>query len=194
MTDRHVYYLKYFLGCNNVLDVGCKEGEFIDLLKKNNITASGIDIDKKACDACTLKGLDVVCEDAVELLKKTDSVYGGIYVSHVIEHLQPEKVISLIKNSFNALKNNGRLVIITPDVRNIKDVMHGFWEDHTHIRPYPLSLLEKIYNDAGFLVIEAKEKRMTYKGRLFWKIRDSFRNKMFGDYWGRDEIYIIGQK
>ncbi|MFH1824953.1 MAG: class I SAM-dependent methyltransferase [Candidatus Firestonebacteria bacterium] len=191
---REEYYIKYFEQCQTVLDIGCGDGIFLELLKKNNIIGVGVDINERVVNICKDKGLTVFQGDAVDFLRDKTNNYDGIYISHVIEHLLPEKVVSLIKSSFFALKPSGILIVITPDAKNIKDLLGGFWEDATHIRPYPLPLLEKIFKGAGLNVVKSVERRNVYSGKFLWQTRDFFRNILVGDFWGRDEVCIIGKK
>jgi hypothetical protein len=50
-----------------------------------------------------------------------------------------------------------------------------------------------VFLDAGFQITESKEMRQQYD-RILWKIRDGLRNAIFGDHWGRSEVYVIGRK
>lgn len=190
---REEYFINYFLKCSNVLDIGCGEGSFLELLKERNINAEGVDISKDAANACDKKGVKAHCADALDFLKDKTNLYDGIYISHVVEHLNYDKLLALIKGSFNALKPDGIAAVTTPDIKNIKDITEGFWEDPTHVRPYPIKALKKVFIGAGFEIIEAKELKQEYD-RILWKIRDAVRKALVGDYWGRSEVYVVGKK
>lgn len=148
-------YLFYFDHTLSVLDIGCNKGAFLELLRENNIPYIGIDIDPNMVSYCKSKGFNnVYLADAITFLKDKHCCYGGIFCSHVIEHMGPEEAILFIKMCHNALKPGGRLVIITPNPRNWQVISHTFWLDTTHVRPYPLLLLEKILNECSFKIID----------------------------------------
>ena len=90
------YYLPWFKEGQNVLDIGCGRGEFLELMKENNIVARGIDVNEQFVDYCRQKGLDVQLKDAVaELEGLEDNSLGGIFMGQVIEHLEPNYLTRL---------------------------------------------------------------------------------------------------
>jgi O-antigen chain-terminating methyltransferase len=191
--ERLEYFSRYFTDCKNVLDIGCGEGVFLEIMKTKKISATGVDISKNVVDGCLKKGLNVVCTDAFQFLKDKSETYDGIIISNLVEHLHPEQVKDLLAKSFSSIKPNGILLAAMPDPKNIKDVFGDFWEDPTHVRMYPLNVLNKFFTAAGFSVEKLVEKNYDYP-RLLWKIRDAFRNALIGPYWGRSELYIVGRK
>lgn len=109
---------------DKLLDLGCGEGFFINLLP-NNIEAYGIDISKEA-----LKRANKILEGR----KRTFIKYGDAYktefddeyfnivaCSEVLEHVpEPKKIMAEIHR---ILKNDGIAVISVPDEERIKLIM-----------------------------------------------------------------------
>ena len=54
------YYVPFFAECRRVLDVGCGEGQFIELLQDKGTEAAGIDLDAGMVAVCREKGLDLL--------------------------------------------------------------------------------------------------------------------------------------
>ncbi len=188
------YWEKYFTKCKNILDVGCGQGNLLQWLKEKKLSMLGVDNDKENIEICKNQGFDVICEDMFGFLETKKNIYDGIYLGHVIEHLSPEKAMELISKMYQALAPGGIVIIATPDVKNIKDMLYGFWTDPTHVRFYPLCVLEKFFQQLGYKSVEKVELRWDYRGKILWKFRDALRNALIGEYWGRDQVLIIGSK
>ena len=69
IKDRQRMYIDYFQGQEEVLDIGCGRGEFLELLRERGIKGRGADIDTDMVLLCREKGLDVVKEDAFSCLR-----------------------------------------------------------------------------------------------------------------------------
>jgi O-antigen chain-terminating methyltransferase len=72
----------------------------------------------------------------------------------VVEHLEGVAMVALFEACVRALAPGGLLLIRTPNWLNETVRMGGFWLDHTHVRPYPLELLERIYLDNGLTILQ----------------------------------------
>ena len=190
---REEYFFEFFKDKKRVLDIGCGEGFFLEHLKQNGINAEGVDLSPEAAKKAAAKGLSVTCGDAIEFAEKKPGTYDGVYMSHMAEHLDYKQITSLFFAVFKCLKPGGVFVVVTPDIKNLRDITDGFWNDPTHVRPYPIPALKQIFEKAGFAVIKAEEKKRPYD-RLLWKLRDSIRRALVGDFWGRDEIFVVGTK
>lgn len=69
-----------------VLDIGCGEGELIELLKARNINARGIEIDQEKVAHCLQKGLSVMQGDAdIDLAHYPDSGFDYAVLTQVLQ-------------------------------------------------------------------------------------------------------------
>lgn len=146
-------YLPYFQSCSNVLDLGCGRGEFLSLLKENNIPAKGVDLYEEYAQFCCDNGLEVSCGDAIAYLAQCETV-DGIFLGQVIEHLELSQIIRICKLAYEKLPEGGCIIMETPNPTSLAIYTHAFYIDPSHTKPvHPLTmryLLEK----AGFTQIE----------------------------------------
>lgn len=147
------FYLKYFRGRKNVVDIGCGRGEFLSLMQDNGINAQGVDIYEPYADYCNMKGLKAACGDGSDFLSKLTEV-DGIFVGQVVEHLRPHEIIRLCNTAYEKLTEGGIIAIETPNPTSLAIYTNAFYIDPSHIKPvHPLTMkyyLEK----AGFRKIE----------------------------------------
>lgn len=150
-------FVDYFRGSGPVLDVGCGRGIFLELLSTAGIQAVGIDHSEEALAVCREKGFTVEREDASTYLNQNEGKFGGIFCSHVIEHMGYEDAISFLELCHRALRRNGLLLLVTPNPADLTIMSEIFWLDPTHVRPYPTPLLEKMLRAIGFEIRVAKQ-------------------------------------
>lgn len=143
--------LQFIKNGMEVLDIGSSDGSFFDYLQKKNITGrfSCFDADKKAIIAARSKGYK-----GYDSLKSIKQKFDVITLWEVIEHLPIEKFISYLDFVKLHLKEDGILIVSTPNILNI---FYPFWAEPTHIRPYCLESLCKILESQGFIVVHKKE-------------------------------------
>ncbi|PKL80106.1 MAG: hypothetical protein CVV27_00960 [Candidatus Melainabacteria bacterium HGW-Melainabacteria-1] len=147
----HLRYAKLFSGVpGDVLDIGCGSGIFLELMRELGMPACGVDPDPDMVEVCKGLGLQALAGDERLLSQWQSESLGGIHASHVIEHVDGSRAIALIENAFRALRPGGKLIVRTPNWRSAEVRHEGFWLDITHIRPYPLPLLQQVFSDAGF--------------------------------------------
>jgi SAM-dependent methyltransferase len=188
-------YAGYFHNGQTVLDIGCGEGVFLELLNRRSVRSIGIDHSDLMIARCRKKNLNVVQSDALQFLKRVKGEYDGIFCAHLIEHFQPEHVIRLVQSACNALKPGGLFIVITPNIRDVHVWCETFWLDVTHVRPYPLPLLEEFFRFAGFDVVQSGEDSDTgiKPGRR--NFLDYFCSKIrFGSYYGKGDSFVVGRK
>ncbi|RPI04743.1 MAG: class I SAM-dependent methyltransferase [Ignavibacteriae bacterium] len=192
-------YAKIFLPEETVLDVGCGSGTFLELLEERQVHGRGIDTIPEVVRNGLAKGLHMEVGDALSYLKKKKDKYDGVMLSHVIEHLSPTDLIKLLDLVFKRLKPNGRVIVITPNFRDIEVATSNFWLDITHIRPYPLPLLKQLFDYSGFSVISLGHDPDTGGGRppytrVLSFARYLYRKIRFGEYSGKGDIFLIAKK
>ena len=134
-------------------DVGCGPGYALDLLRDRGILAFGIDYDPAMVAAAKRRGHKAVLGDHTTLATMPRA-FTGVHLSHIIEHLWGDEAIALLEGAKSALQPGGMLIVRTPNWGNAIVRHGGFWLDHTHKRPYPRELLEKLLTDLGFEMMQ----------------------------------------
>jgi O-antigen chain-terminating methyltransferase len=156
IKKRQSIYLEYFKGSQNVLDIGCGRGEFLELLKNNGIDGYGIDTDEEMVSFCQKRGLNVQNTEGISHLMwlENDSL-DGIFMDQVIEHLQPRELAKIIKLSHEKLKGGTYFIAVTP---NPISLIAGpsFYVDLTHTRPVHWETMQFLLESDGFRDIKIK--------------------------------------
>jgi len=202
IKERVYPFVRYFNGLEPIADIGCGRGEFLELLKNNNIECIGVDSDIDMIDLCLKAGLRAKHEELFNFMNSAIG-YGGLFISHVIEHLNGDDAEKMIALGFVSLRPGGRMVIITPNPENISVMTKAFWLDPTHIRPYPLALLCEMLKEAGFNIISSGGAPGTFSSIRFYRMRRFLAGlilppvgiRPMWDYLHTaQDIYIVGEK
>lgn len=138
-----------------VLDVGCGRGEWLELLRENEINARGVDLNRVMVAKCTDMGLDVLEADLIHHLRglQADSL-SVITGFHIVEHLPLKTLIILFDEALRVLKPNGIVIFETPNPENLLVGACSFYTDPTHERPIPPVTLSFLIEARGFTQIE----------------------------------------
>jgi O-antigen chain-terminating methyltransferase len=156
-------YLDYILKAKSgdedflLLDAGCGRGEWLELLKEQDITARGVDTNRVMVNQCLGYGLDVVEADAIELLRNLPSAsLGAVTAFHLVEHLPLPVLIALLDETTRVLKSGGVAIFETPNPENIFVSSYSFYLDPTHRHPLPGQMIEFLAEARGLCRLEIK--------------------------------------
>jgi O-antigen chain-terminating methyltransferase len=148
-------YLKYFVDKDNVLDIGCGRGEFLEILNENDISCKGIDIVDSFIQFNREKGYEAAHIDALSYLYTLeDNSLGGIFMSQVMEHLEQDYIFNLIAQAYRTLKPGSFFIAETPDPSNLAIFHNYFYVDLTHIRPIHPDVMKYVFEYYGFQDVE----------------------------------------
>jgi O-antigen chain-terminating methyltransferase len=157
IKNRQRTYLPYFEGSNNVLDIGCGRGEFIELMIENNVSVTGIDLNDDMVEYCQDRGLPVQKNDAVTYLYSVENAsLGGIFLGQVIEHMPFDQIIMLVELAYKKLKPGSYLIMETPNPLSLAIFYRTFYVDPTHVKPVHPLTIQYVVESAGFLNTELK--------------------------------------
>ena len=155
IRKRQSFYLPFFSGRKQVLDIACGRGEFLELMRGAGVGARGVDLDADMVGRCLEKGLDVVQADVFSYLDGVpDGTLDGIFSSQFVEHLEPQAYLRLIAQCAAKLSPGGVLALETQNPECLAIFSQSFFLDPTHVRPIPPALLR-------FALIEAGLERVT---------------------------------
>ncbi|MBN2246390.1 MAG: class I SAM-dependent methyltransferase, partial [Candidatus Aminicenantes bacterium] len=151
-------YLQYFQPTNKkVLDLGCGRGEFIETLRKQGISAEGIDLNEQMIEICRDKGLKCRKADILDTLtEQDDSSLGGIFSSQVIEHLTPDYLGRMIELAYIKLAPSTPIILETVNPLSLFALVQIYFLDLTHQQPIHPQALKFLLECNGFENIEIK--------------------------------------
>lgn len=151
IKKRQTIFLDYFRNGQNVLDIGCGRGEFLSLLKENGIGAKGIDINEDMVLYCKKNGLDVEKVEALSFIRSIgDKSLDGIFSAQVIEHLQPEDLINLVKMCHDKLKYGSYFIAETINPLCLSVFAKSFYMDMSHVKPVHPATIKFLLESVGF--------------------------------------------
>jgi SAM-dependent methyltransferase len=144
-----------------VLDAGCGRGEFLSLLRREGIPASGVESNPLAVEACRAAGLEVFAGDVVaDLAAREPGRLGAVTAFQVVEHWPPEVVFAFLRSARRAIAPGGVLIAETINTDSLS-ALKAFFLDPTHVRPVPAEALHFLAGAAGFI-----DARIEYRGQL----------------------------
>jgi O-antigen chain-terminating methyltransferase len=150
ILSRQSFYLPYFKGQENVLDVACGRGEFLELMRQAGVQASGVDLDADMVGRCLEKGLRVTQADVFQHLAEiADGSLGGVFSSQFVEHLPPADYSRLVLEATRKLAPGGVLAIETQNPECLAIFAKSFYIDPTHVKPIPAAQLRFLLEQAG---------------------------------------------
>lgn len=157
LRARYVTYADRFGEGARVADLGCGRGEFLELLRERGGAGIGVDLDADMLAEVRAKGLETYEGDAVEFLRRSAGELDGVFAAHLAEHLTPDRLEALVEAAAAALSPGGRLILVTPNPRNLEMQLRDFWIDLQHVRFYSPEIIRWLFHKAGLKDVEAGE-------------------------------------
>lgn len=110
-------------GVKKIFDLGCGSGKFLEMLRNNDVFASGCDAHMESVRRCKLNQLEVKKQSIDEFIK-TDQKYDMVTLWGVLEHIKnPSQYIGKIKDKLNT---GGRILVCVPNAES--EVVTTIWD------------------------------------------------------------------
>jgi SAM-dependent methyltransferase len=137
LRKRFPLMMKNIRNGEKILDIGASNRNLEERLKRHypNLIYKSIDVDRE-------QSHDFY---SMEEIRETFDV---VFLFEVIEHLELEEGVQLLKRSYDLLNEGGRLILTTPNVFNPS----RFWRDATHRVAYCYDELGGLLLAQGFSI------------------------------------------
>lgn len=153
----YIFNSKHNYNKHPVLDIGCGRGEFLQLLKKNQINAVGLDINIDMVERAHKKGLKAEQGEALNFLEDSESQkYSVVSGFHIVEHIPFSALLRIFASAYRTLIKDGFVIFETPNPENLIVGSCTFYMDPSHLHPLPPDLLAFALETVGFRDIEIK--------------------------------------
>src|SRR5439155_7888229 len=144
-------YVPLFAGRTDVVDIGCRRGEFLDLLKQAGVPARGVDVNREMAADARERGLDAVEGDALAYLSlRPEASLGGLFAAQVVEHLEPSYLMRLLATAFQKLRPGSPIVLETINPACWLAFFSSYLRDFTHVRAMHPDTLQYLLQATGF--------------------------------------------
>lgn len=151
---------------STVLDVGCGDGSFLELLEGDNRELWGIELVEKQANRAKAKFNNIFSGSVEDNLSNLpENHFDVVFFNDVLEHLSdPYGVLDQIKKY---LKKDGVVISSIPNIRyhsalisllfkkDWKYESHGIM-DKTHLRFFTKKSIQRMYQEAGYNIIAQK--------------------------------------
>jgi len=152
-----MHYVRLATGHQPVLDAGCGRGEFLAACRESGVEARGVDTNERSVADLKARGLDVALAAIPECFTSIAAgSLGSILAMHVVEHLPVEALFALFREAARVLRNDGLLMIETPNAESIAISASDFWRDPTHLAPRHVAALTVLAREHGFEIAEVR--------------------------------------
>lgn len=129
--DREPFFEIAQYYCDKVartLDIGAGNGAFARTLKSTEVHL--FDGNEQTVQQLCTEFAHVHLGRLPGSLPFDDGYFGAIHCSHLVEHLQPQDLYSLLQEMDRCLEHNGFIIVSAPLL------WQGFYDDMSHVRPY----------------------------------------------------------
>jgi len=136
-----------------ILDIGCGVGFLLMALESENYkNLYGVEVDKKQFQEAkkNLKFSKLFNQDAFIFLKSCKEKFDIIFLYDVLEHIKKEKIINFLKLLYKNLRQEGYLIIKTPNADSPIFSSRLRYIDFTHKLILNEESVKMILREAGF--------------------------------------------
>jgi len=197
LTTRHARAIE-MIKEGSVLDIGCGDGLFLDMLKKKGIKGIGVDISSVAVKKCKLKGIDVVIHDVSNMsLPFPDASFNCVVLLDVLEHnFYPDSILkeaARVSNNyvvisvpnFNSLPARIQTIFGRVPENNKFNKGHCYWFNYKELSKVILKANLQIVQDSSHTFWEGK--------KIIGSIMKAL-NKLFPSVFALSFIYKLKKK
>jgi O-antigen chain-terminating methyltransferase len=178
---------------NEILDVGCGRGEWLEVLRDNGFQARGIDANRVAVRHCQELSLDVLESEALtHLASLPNDSLNAVTAFHFAEHLSLDALVRFLDETGRTLRPGGLLILETPNPENLLVGSCNFYLDPTHRNPLPIPTLKLLVEARGFRCEEVLKLHPVASAKI--EVKDQLTSHLNHFLYGPMNYAIVARK
>lgn len=107
---------------DNLVDIGCGQGEFCNIMNANGIKTFGVDLSQKQIDMAIQKNIDAKCIDIKDIEDKYDCATATF---DVLNYIPDSNLQEFITNTYNLLNEGGYFLFDINTLYGFEEVAQG---------------------------------------------------------------------
>lgn len=137
----------------SILEIGCGMGNRLYALHRMGFTRlTGVDQDPEVAGVARRHlpaEIDIACIEARRFLGEVQQQYDRVLLFHLLEHLDGEAGIDLLRLVRDHLAPGGQVVVEVPNMTSLTGA-HMFHSDITHRTAYTEYSMSQVFTEAGY--------------------------------------------
>lgn len=142
-----------------VLDLGCGYGSFLFFLQSHGYRdVTGVDISTEEIVVCKelFESYKFHQADIHDYINTTDKKFDVVYLSHVLEHVEKERIFNFLEKIRDILTDTGIFIIVVPNSAAYFNAAAVRYGDLTHVVGFTDLSLRQTLTVTGFKSIEMR--------------------------------------
>lgn len=137
---------------SKILEIGCGYGRYTQFITQTlgYQNTVGMDISEEQIEYAkkNYNLTNVFQADALAYLESHEEKYDVVILMDVLEHLELDYAVRLLRKVNESLQQNGKLIIQVPN--GLSPLKPIFYSDVTHVRAFSVNSMSQILRMAGF--------------------------------------------
>src|SRR3989344_1837116 len=195
-VDRLKYVEKLVIKIHGkVLNIGFGSAELENLIYKKRDKYSnwyGVDISRRSVINAKSKypKLKLTVGNIYNLRFKNNSI-DCVVLLEVLEHIPPSKTIKCLKNIYEVLNKQGKLILSIPLNEGLEKMLEHGKNPNAHVRVYTSRIIEAELILTGFKILS---KKLLYSFHKYYRLKSFIVNRIFRKYREPNNIIILAEK
>jgi len=123
---KHLYStitnIVFAINPKNLIDIGCGQGDFCQLLTSHEIKSFGVDLSAKQIQIAQSKGIDAQCIDIKDIRDRFDCATA---IFDVLNYVPKNDLKEFLTHTYNLLENGGYFIFDINSLYGFEDVAQG---------------------------------------------------------------------
>jgi 2-polyprenyl-3-methyl-5-hydroxy-6-metoxy-1,4-benzoquinol methylase len=163
-----------------VLEAGCGIGGLLYYLKKSGVeNIFGIDLSEEQLSVARQNVTDRLQEcDVTDFLASKKETYDCIIMFDLIEHIQKDRIITLIGHIYDALSEKGIVIIRTPNMGSLNG-LYSRYIDFTHETGFTEESIKQVFSQYPFKEVSVYDAYIGQKRKFIVSLHRRLLKKIY---------------